>query len=361
MLESENINVENAEGMVNHNEEVCKKCGQKYIDNSESRYSILCTECRERQLKYPIPKVFLLLGIGLAVLVIAALINFPKTFADYAIYKTAEEKADDGYVDQTLSSLEEVIKRHPDTTDIAVTSVDIAMENGNYEYAAYMLDNYLYGKTVSDSVYNSLESYSDKIDSIYNVYDAYSEIATNMDTNLSEDEIITYFKENLFELLNDDQYDKATIYFYLHSFANDNDEAKEYLNKCLEEDPKLLEPKVQLANAYRREGNINEAKNILNDVIMKERSHAGAKRGLAIVNMLEGNYKEAVELARSAYEKDKDYPYVYETLAIALYFNGQVEESNKILEEFKSAGNEIEEDTKELLSGQLTLKQYYQE
>lgn len=360
MLESENINVENAEGMVNHNEEVCKKCGQKYIDTSESRYSILCSECREEQIKYPISKAFILLGIGLAVLIAVALINFPKSFTDYAIYKTAEEKADDGYVDETLSSLEEVIKRHPDTTDIVVTSVDIAMESGNYDYAGYVLDTYLYGKEVSDSVYNNLNGYINKIDSIYNVYDAYTEFGNNMDKELSEDEIIKYFKENLVGLLNDDQYDKATVYYYLYSFANDNNEGKEYLRKCIEEDPKLLEPKVHLANAYRREGNINEAKNILNDVIMKERSHAGAKRGLAIVNMLEGNYKEAVELARSAYEKNKDYPYVYETLAIALYFDGQVEESNKILEEFKAAGNEIEEDTKEILSGKLTLKQYYQ-
>ena len=99
---------------------------------------------------------------------------------------------------------------------------------------------------------------------------------------------------------------------------------------------------------------------MLDKVLIKERNNIGAKRGLAILNMLEGNYSEAVELARFAYEKSKEYPYVSETLAVALFFDGQVEESNKIIEEFKAAGNELEEDTKMLLSGQLTLNQYYQ-
>lgn len=351
---------ENCQENVNYSREICKRCGQKYIDISESRYSVLCTECRKDQLKYPIPKIFMLLGIALFVLVIIALVQFPKSFKDYAVYKIAEEKAEDGYVNEALLSLEEVIDKHKETTDIAVTAVDIAMDNGYYEYADYLIETYLAGEEVSDTVYNKLNGYLGKIDSIYNVYDEYEHIKSNLDANLSQDEAIFQIKKNIKELLKDNKYDKATIYNDLAMFSDDQEEYKDYLKKCIEVDPKLLEPQVQLANEYRREGNISEAKNMLDKVITKERDHVGAKRGLAILKMLEGNYSEAVELARFAYENDKEYSYVYETLAIALYFDGQVEESNKIIEEYKAAGNELEEDTKQLLSGQLTLNEYYQ-
>ena len=256
--------------------------------------------------------------------------------------------------------MEEVIGRHKETTDIAVTAVDIAMENGYYEYADYLLETYLVGEEVSDTVYNRMNGYVDKIDSIYYVYDEYENIQSNLDSSLSPDQAMSQVKQSIKKLLNDNKYDKATIYNDLAMFASDAEEQKDYLKKCIEKDPKLLEPQVQLANAYRREGNITEAENMLNKVITKERDHVGAKRGLAILKMLEGNYSEAVELARFAYENDKEYAYVYETLAIALYFDGQVEESNKIIEEFIAAGNELEEDTKNLLSGQLTLNEYYQ-
>ena len=351
---------ENCQENVNYSRGICKRCGQRYIDTSESRYSVLCTECRKDQLKYPIPKIFMLLGIGLLVLVIIALVQFPKSFRDYARYKTAEEKAEDGYVNEALLSLEDVIDKHKETTDIAVKAVDIAMKNGYYEYADYLIYTYLDGEEVSDSVYNKLNDYIDKIDSIYAVYDEYENIQSNLDANLSSDEAFYQIKEKIIELLKDNKYDKATIYYDLAMFSDDQEEYKDYLKKCIELDPKLLEPQVQLANAYRREGNISEAKSMLDKVLTKEREHVGAKRGLAILKMLEGNYSEAVELARFAYENDKEYSYVYETLAIALYFDGQVEESNKIIEEYTAAGNELEEDTEKILSGQLTLEEYYQ-
>ncbi|WP_455810022.1 tetratricopeptide repeat protein [Clostridium butyricum] len=360
MLEDGNARVEDFEENVNYSGKICERCGAKYIDVSESRYSILCTECRENQIKYPIPKIFLLLGIALSVLVIIALVQFPKSFKDYAVYKTAEEKANDGYANETLLSLEGVIGKHPETTDIAVTAVDIAMENGNYAYAGYLLDKYLIGKKVSDTVYYRLDGYLNKIDSIYNVYDEYENIVSNIDTNLSEDQAVLQAKSDVSKLLYDGKYNKAVVYNYLALLTDDAEEHKEYLKKSIEEDSKVLETQVQLANAYRREGNSDEAKSMLDKVLIKERHNIGAKRGLAILNMVEGNYSEAVELARFAYEKSKEYPYVYETLAIALFFDGQVEESNKIIEEFKAAGNELEEDTKMLLNGQLTLNQYYQ-
>ena len=247
MLEDGNARVEDFEENVNYGGKICERCGAKYIDVSESRYSILCTECRENQIKYPIPKIFLLLGIALSVLVIIALVQFPKSFKDYAVYKTAEEKANDGYANETLLSLEGVIGKHPETTDIAVTAVDIAMENGNYAYAGYLLDTYLVGRKVSDTVYYRLDGYLNKIDSIYNVYDEYENIVSNIDTNLSEDQAVLQAKSDVSKLLYDGKYNKAVVYNYLALLTDDAEEHKEYLKKSIEEDSKVLETQVQLA------------------------------------------------------------------------------------------------------------------
>ena len=273
MLEDGNTRVEDFEENVNYSGKICERCKAKYIDVSESRYSILCTECRENQIKYPIPKIFLLLGIALSVLVIIALVQFPKSFKDYAVYKTAEEKANDGYANETLISLEGIIGKHPETTDIAVTAVDIAMENGNYAYAGYLLDTYLIGKKVSDTVYYRLDGYLNKIDSIYNVYDEYENIVSNIDASLSEDQAVLQAKSDVSKLLYDGKYNKAVVYNYLALLTDDDEEHKEYLKKSIKEDSKVLETQVELANAYRREGNSDEAKSMLDKVLIKERNN----------------------------------------------------------------------------------------
>ena len=49
----------NEEQDYQYQDNLCQKCHQRYIDTSESEYSILCSSCREEQIKYPIPKVFI--------------------------------------------------------------------------------------------------------------------------------------------------------------------------------------------------------------------------------------------------------------------------------------------------------------
>ncbi|SFC40300.1 hypothetical protein [Clostridium uliginosum] len=59
---------------------ICKKCKQAYIDTSEGKYSILCSECREQQIQYPIPKILIGIGILLLVLVVRSIILIINNF-----------------------------------------------------------------------------------------------------------------------------------------------------------------------------------------------------------------------------------------------------------------------------------------
>ncbi len=68
----------------------CKACNLNVKDTSQNPNSILCSDCREHFIKYPIPKW---LYIVMAVVVIICGISFyrvPTLISDYKNYKSAE-------------------------------------------------------------------------------------------------------------------------------------------------------------------------------------------------------------------------------------------------------------------------------
>ncbi|GAA0076629.1 hypothetical protein UT300005_10070 [Clostridium sp. CTA-5] len=356
MQENKNINQDYNQYYENN---ICKNCGQAYIDTSESKQSVLCTKCREQQIRYPIPKIFIGIAIILLLLVGSSLFKFPKIFKSYKVYATAKENVKKGYVTDTLFGLEDLLKQYPDNKSIAVTISDIAMESGRYDYAGYIINNYLANKESDKSTCDKINGYTKYIELYYNTCDSYGEIINNLDKNMNSYEATEYVKNKLKSLLNSPNQDKALINYYLSGVSSNTTEAKEYIKKSIEQDDKFLEAYIKLANILRHEKDFEGAKDIYNKVLYKEKDCVGAIRGLAIVEMLEGNKKEAVHLAKSAYDINKDELYVTETLIIALTENGQVEEANKFKEEYISSGNELDTDTLEYLNGKITLNDYY--
>ncbi|WP_242984709.1 hypothetical protein [Clostridium taeniosporum] len=113
----------------NYQNNICHKCGQVNADTSKCKHSILCSTCREEQIKYPIPKIFMVFAIGIIILVGISLTKFPKVFNNYKKYFNAEYNIKDGNVNNTLENLKNVLEQYPESIDVAVKSVKIAMEN----------------------------------------------------------------------------------------------------------------------------------------------------------------------------------------------------------------------------------------
>ena len=64
-------------------------------------------------------------------------------------------------------------------------------------------------------------------------------------------------------------------------------------------------------------------------------------------------------MAQAAYEVDPDGLYVRDTYLVALHVNGHRDEENALIEEIEELEGALEEDTRQLLDGELTLQEYY--
>ncbi len=311
----------------------------------------------------PIPIfIFLIVSVLLAGVSMGL---FPQSFSDYKIYSEAEERTYQGETSQALEDLFSIQEAHPDSLPVTIRLLDLSMKNGYYDLAAYVFNEYLVGKELSDSQYARMMEYSRKLDSYYLTCDAIDSLfavieADNDDSAEALERHTEWLREEIGKLHQDREQYAAVLYYYDAMLCPDRDTQYEYLLEAYREDPELYDVRVLLGNAERSRGNMAEAYGYLNTAVRKEARDAGALRGLAVMAMLDGRPEEGLEKARQAYESDPDSLYVRETYLIALHVNGQNEKrEQEIIAEIEAIQGSLEEDTQQFLDGQLTLEDYY--
>jgi tetratricopeptide (TPR) repeat protein len=156
--------------------------------------------------------------------------------------------------------------------------------------------------------------------------------------------------------------DDAVILFQIALFEaglNQYDKALTNINSAYEKNPKykwMLELKALIS---RRNNDIEEAGKICKENIADNNECVWAYRQLAVINLLKGENTFALENANKAYDLNKDFPYTGETLVIAYHFNGKTAERDKLLSELTINEQPDEPKLQDLISGKITLKQYY--
>lgn len=343
----------------NSNDNICKACRQAIIDRSENPNSILCPSCREKMIRYPIPRVFVLFSIIILIIIGAAFYNFPKVLGSFKIYENSLVQAQNGEIVDALNNLMTVVEEYPDSTPVAVRMTDLSMNAGYYDAAAYVMNTYLYGKKMDDVIIDRLDRYVERLDKYYTSCDAIEEMETELGTKPTQEEMIKDRYDYIKELLNDPNQDKAILYFYLSSYSQDMDEMQSNLEKCINEDKAFLMAKVYLANLLRRGKDFINAEKYLNEVLDADKVNSGALRGLAIIRLLERNDEEGLNLAYSAYTNNPEEPYAWETYIIALNENKMISEVNAQIKAYQAEGSSLDEDTAAYLSGKLSLYDYY--
>ena len=338
----------------------CNNCGQYPIDKSESNHSVLCNRCRNEMIKYPIPKIFILLGIVILGLIVFSLLELPKDLKDFKIYRKAEDKISEGKVNEALDDLEKLIKKYPDSDDMPMDAVKYAMENGKYSYAIDIINNSLYGKELMDVEVEKIESYYDILEPYRLTENAYYKILEELDYSLSYEEQNNSIKNSLLALEGDVNQYKPLLYYLIGVCCTDYDEASQYLVKSLSLDGNLIESRIELAKILICKNQIDEAEVAYNAILKKESDNYEAKSNMAVVYLLKGDNKKAVELAYEAYElcDPKEYC-VSETLIVALSIDGQADKAQQYINELKELGYDLNEDAKRLIDNQISLEQYY--
>ena len=175
----------------------------------------------------------------------------------------------------------------------------------------------------------------------------------------TSDRLTQQLKEELSRLHRDSSQDQAFLYYYDAMLTENLEEQRDLLKKSYEADPELFDTRVLLANAERGLGNLADAHAYLEEAVSKESQDAGALRGLAVLAMLEEEEAKALAMAQAAYEVNPDGLYVRDTYLVALHVNGHRDEENALIEEIEELEGALEEDTRQLLDGELTLQEYY--
>lgn len=316
------------------------------------------------QEKKGIPLLILLFLLVSLILAGISMTRFPKSLSEYKVYRRAEERAHSGETAAALQELFEVLEEHPNSLPLILELMDLSMESGYYDQAAYVFNEYLVGKNLSDSQYARMMRYSRRLDSYYLTYDSIESLMTELEAIVGQDtsekalkEQAEWLRSEISALHEDAGQDQAFLYYYDAMFAPTQEEQYNFLKKAYETDPELFDVRVLLANAERSRGNFTEAYEYLNMALSKEGQDAGALRGLAVLSMLEEKPEEALAYARQAYDLGPDGLYVRDTYLIALHVNGYEEQA--MIEEIETLEGELEEDTRQLLNGEMSLQDYY--
>ncbi len=408
-------------------QDLCKRCRRRRIDRSENPESILCKECREELIKLKVPPMIAGVSIGVAILVIICMVMIGAGYAgrilgrmgdDAASYvsEKSEEKteaddeddysvpdeedaedtedtglsltdiddeaseilvqsvADTGMVVSSMDHMLENLEENPDSMVTAIALVEIAMKYSYYDYAAYTIENYLVGKSVSDAVYDRINGYIEIINKYYDTYDVvdelwsgYSELLTTLETEELDQEtyeqeymqLIQNFHDEIEIYVGDEDYDQAFLYYQLAGVCQDEEERIQHLEDCLSADENYFDAKAQLGVHYRRQGDLEQARAMLEGAYAVNKEVYSVLRGLATVELVEGNLEEGLAYAKEAYDMYPEGTYVVDTYLIALTANGQLEEAETLISEWEEMDYQFDDDFYAFQSGEMTLEQYY--
>lgn len=334
---------------------LCKVCTQSKIDKSENENYVICEECREKMIRYPIPKIFLFFSIIIVVLIGISFFHFPKLISDYRIYENSTNQADNGDIDLTIENFYSLTEQYPESIPIAVRFTDLAMDFGYYDIASDVLSTYLMEKEMDIETVDRLNIYIDKLNRYYNSIESIEKIQNE----LSEQEAFSEGYNRIKILLDDSTQDKAVVYYYLAAYTSDIEETKLYLEKCINEDKNFLDAKARLATILRREGDLEKSANYYKEVLNVDKNYIEALRGLAVIKLLEDKKEEGLDLAYKAFDREPEAIYVWETYVIALKENGKNSDVENEIQNYIAEGNIVDLDTQLYLDGKTSLHDYY--
>lgn len=323
-------------------------------------------ESSEWKEKKGIPLPILLFLLASLMLAGISMYRFPESLSEYKVFREAKERIENGETSLALQELYEVQELHPNALPVTLELIELSMETGYYDLAAYVFNEYLVGKDLSDGQYARMMRYSRRLESYFTTYDSIDALMAELDVRSEADDSeeavpadTERIREELTRLHGDADQDAAFLYYYQAVTSQERTEYYDYLQKAYAEDPELFDVRVLLANAERSRGNFEKSRSLLEQAIAKEGTDAGALRGLSVLAMLEGDFEEGLARAGQAYASDPDSMYVRDTYLIALHVNGDTAEAEKMAEEIRRVEGSLDEDTQQLLNGTISLEDYY--
>ena len=333
----------------------CCVCGQHEINSSENSISLLCMDCQKKYSRFSVPKWIKYFMAALLLITVLMLMQMPSVIGLYEVYRDAERSRNAReYIPASLGYMS-VLENYSGSVSIIMNALDSSIGAQNFDYAAYIFEEYLVGKKLTDEQYEQAMGIMAFLDSHYNTQELIQEVLND------HGEDTEGAKNALRELIKNSDIDKSLVYFVLANITEDNQARMEYMLLSTKQNELCTYAIAYYGNELRRVGKYDEALNTYNYALSRNASDTYAMRGAGIVMQLMGDIAGGLQIIRKAYDIDPEGRYIKEAIIIALCENAMREEAMTILESSLAGGYVFGQDLYDYLDGKTTMVKYYTE
>lgn len=307
----------------------CANCGHPVIESGH--VTNLCSDCRKKFIRFPIPLPIRLFGIGIALVVIFAMFSLPKNLSLGIHYKKGKEAAERRDYVTAQQELTNVVKNTPNFIEAKTHLAVASFYNLDFQTFLAMTEK-LEGKEIEDAdMYGKLNNLIDHLgeylplDSFLSIINTYGSI-----DSIPDPVYRSYFLSHSDELF------PLAIYAGKLVSQDDWKTADSVLNVLLGIDPRNIRA-LQLKTGVKREFLQFDSSHYYCDrVLALNRQSSYAASSKARTFLRQKNDLEGMRWAIKGSEIDPTDSYAKATMALAYHFNNKMKERDAVLEEMKS-------------------------
>jgi predicted Zn-dependent protease len=302
----------------------CANCGHMIIEHGHP--TPLCTECRTKFIKFPIPwPIRIFAGLVLVILVFA-MANLPRNLSTAIHYERGKEAIEHSKYATARKELSSVIKNFPQFNDAKEYMVIASFRNQDIPTFFSLLQE-LEGKQVEDlSLYSEIKQMANHApeyfpsDSLMAIAEKYHSLDSIPVAVYRE-----YIPTHTAEVFPSWQY--ASMLFDQKNFSA----CDSVLTEVLEQDHDYT-PALMIKSTLKRELNQLDSSHYYCDRLLSlnnESFYGTASKARTFLKQKKD--KEGMDWALRNFELRKNDPYSIATLALAYHFNNRVPDRDKIM------------------------------
>lgn len=305
--------------------EVCAGCGSPAIEKGYP--TKLCAECREKYIRFPVPKWLWAFAAGIGVVLLFSLSTISRNISTGIAYEKGKKAEKLHRYVTAQREFEKVVAKQPDYVE----------GQGHLAKAAfYNLDLATFGKAINTIANKTIQD--------ENLVSTLEKLVTEAGNY--------YARDTLQKLI--DRYDSLKVILpanvltgYLHNHDNDVYaklmyasqlyDKKDYASfdsislKILDADSDFVPCLRLLTTSQRENGNFDASIGYCNRLLNINREYTFAIASKARTLLKQKKDKDALSLALQAHEINKDDGYATATLALAYHFNGNISKREEII------------------------------
>ncbi|MFD0794328.1 tetratricopeptide repeat protein [Mucilaginibacter litoreus] len=302
----------------------CKNCND--LDVVHGYPILLCANCRNKFINYPIPLWVRLFGAGICLILVISLIWLPANFtAAIAISRAEKAEKNKDYITEQ-HELEKAFKTAPNSSDVLEHLMIASFYNDDFETlsdASAKLGN----RPIEDSVMLNKLNYIITQSRLYAPSDTFNIVFKNYAAKKIPDSTLArYVKHNPFDI------------YASYLLASTYDETKQYeladplLSHILDIDSEYIPAIYYKTKVKRALNQIDSSLFYCNRILQLNHQSVYGLAAKARTLLKTGNLQEGLKLAQQSHDLNKNDGYGTATLAIAYHLNKNFKKRDFILQ-----------------------------